>query len=556
MDEMKGCFKWLAIYALLLAGNTFLDARIIPPVFPAVKPAVLYLLCLSACLILRYHLRVAQPGRLKTTMLCIGGLILLFALLRGVKYSVVGSVAAPGRYVWYLYYVPLLCIPQLLFYVSLYVYAKDERQALRGCRWTVIITALLILLVLTNDLHQAVFRFQPGFADWDGDYSYKWGFYALTVWEYGLYVAAIAVLMHKCRISRIRNRVWLILIPVALGLTLILLLLTGNMLKLNGANVIEFPEAFCFMAAGILEFCMQLGLIPTNKSYRGLMRETSVSTQITDATGEVIYRSEAAQPLTAEQFSAPDKARIGAHTVLRRMEVPGGYGFWQNDVSEIDALNEALREAKAQLMEELTLLRLQNELREKRTKIEQRSAVYDEIARRTRQQSTAISQIAQQGMNAADAAVKDRCRRRITLLGAYIKRYANLMLLSSESGTVSTGELGLSVAEVLRYLNLYGIPGELLNTAAGDVPSKPALAAFEAFEALLEAHLENLHGVCVHLSVRDGDLIFKLTLENMLTDRSDAIYGMLADTGVNMRLETEDNVGYFSFYFPKGGDHA
>ena len=130
MDEIKSCFKWLAIYALLLAGNAFLDAKIIPPVFPAVKPAVLYLLCLSVCLILRYHLRVAQPGRLKTTMLCIGGLILLFALLRGIKYSVVGSVAAPGRYVWYLYYVPLLCIPQLLFYVSLYVYAKDERQGL------------------------------------------------------------------------------------------------------------------------------------------------------------------------------------------------------------------------------------------------------------------------------------------------------------------------------------------------------------------------------------------------------------------------------------------
>lgn len=107
---------------------------------------------------------------------------------------------------------------------------------------------------------------------------------------------------------------------------------------------------------------------------------------------------------------------------------------------------------------------------------------------------------------------------------------------------------------MLRYLNLYGIPGELLNTASGYVPAEKALAVFEVFEALLENHLADLRGVYTNLSTQDGGLVFKLTLENMLTDNSESIREKLAADGIQTLFEHEDNVGYFSFLLPKGGD--
>lgn len=147
---------------------------------------------------------------------------------------------------------------------------------------------------------------------------------------------------------------------------------------------------------------------------------------------------------------------------MHKLALPGGYGFWQEDVTELEHLKEELVQVREQMSEETELIRLQNELKAKQEQVEQRTALYDEIARRTQPQSIAISELSRKAINEADPNLRNQYRKQITLLGAYIKRYANLMLLGAESETIRVGELGLSIAEVLRYLNLYGIPGEMI----------------------------------------------------------------------------------------------
>ena len=241
------------------------------------------------------------------------------------------------------------------------------------------------------------------------------------------------------------------------------------------------------------------------------------------------------------------------------MEIPGGFGFWQDDLTELDRLNEELSEAKKELKEEAELIRLRNELKEKQAKTEQRSLVYDTIARRTQRQSQAISHYAEAARLSSDIAVKEEYRRRITLLGAYIKRYANLMLLSQESDVIEAGELGLSVSEVLRYLNYCGIPGEFFNSADCAVEADAVLAVFEVLEILLEDNLTSLHGAFVNLSEQEDKVMFKLTLENptIVADKSenmpDNILERLSSAGVLFESVKEDDVTYISFTLPKGG---
>lgn len=358
MTDVKKSVKAMAVYCLLLALVILPNTGIIPLRFPTNRMSSIYLIILSICLILRYYLRAAGQTHLKTAMLHLYHMIFFMFLLRGIKYSIFENVPMLGRHAWYLYYIPMIFIPTLLFFVSMYVYAKDEHQAKRKWNWVAFVSLLLVLLVLTNDLHGQVFRFHPDFADWDNDYSYAWGFYVVTVWEYLLYITAITILVAKSTITKIKHHAGILLVSFAIGLVLILLSVTGKMPELNGNDIIAFPEAFCFMAAAVLECCIQLGLIPTNESYQGLIRITSVPVQITDRDGHVIYKSETAQELTAEQISFPDNTRIGEHTILRRMDIPGGYGFWQNDVSELDNLNEELEETKELLAEEAELIRL------------------------------------------------------------------------------------------------------------------------------------------------------------------------------------------------------
>lgn len=556
MNEVKTSLKRLALFYFLLALSILPNCDIIPCRFPLENISVLYLFVLTVCLFLHYYRRVAQHPKLRGLMLALAFMEALLVMLRGIKYSVFGNIHFLSRYTWYLFFIPMLFIPVLLFYISLYIDAKDERQVRKRWGWVAAFTVLLILLVFTNDFHQMVYGFNPDFDNWDLDYSHGWVFAVVTAWEYGFYVISVVILIVKCSISKVKNQAWLILIPFVIGITMIALKFADAMPKINGITLTQFPETLCCMVAGVLECCMQLGMIPTNESYRELMKETSVRVQITDREGNVIYKSDAAMELTKEQLSASDKARIGEHTILRRMDIPGGYGFWENDVTELDELNEELKEAGEALSEEAKLVQLQNELKEKQAKIDQRTAVYDTIAKRTQNQSMAISRISEEGLKSDDPGVKDRCRKHIALLGAYIKRYANLTLLSESTNAVSIDELALSITEVLRYLNRYGIPGELLSAAEGCVPAEEALTVFEAFEVLLEENLSHLTGAFVNLDTEDDGFVFRLTLENMGTEVPASVTEKLLKRGIQTDAEYEDNVGYISFLFPKGGAAA
>lgn len=555
MYEVKTTLKRLAVYYVLLAVNIIPCASILPDRFPTRNVSSAYLIFLSVCLVLYYEYRLSCPGRLTVMMKLLSWMALLLLLLRGVKYSVFAGVGVLARHTWYLYYVPMLLLPLLFFGISLLISPKEDLKIPKQWYAVGAVTVVLILLVLTNDLHQTVFRFQPGFADWDTQYTYGWLFTIIGAWQFVLYLAAVCFLCFKCSVGASRKNAWLIAIPFAVGIAASVLLATGKMPKINGSYLFELPETLIFMAACMLECCMQLGLIPTNQGYGKLFRILSLRVQITDRTGRTVYASGTAAPLTAGQFAAPDGTRISAHTVLHKMELHGGFGFWQDDMTELDRLNEELEEVKDRLSQEAELMRLQNALKEKQTKIAQRTALYDTIAERTERQSRAISRLAETARLSSDAAVREKCCRQITLFGAFIKRYANLMLLSDKSQTVEAGELGLSVSEVLRYLNISGIPGELFSTANGDVSAPAALCVFEAFGMLLEANLSVLRGVFVNLSSKEN-VVCKLTLENLSESLSDAMTQKLRDVGIDTQIQTEDDVTYYCFTLPEGGRAA
>lgn len=554
MSEAKKALERTAFYCLLLAINIIPCASVIPDVFPMRNLSTVYLLALSVCLVLYYAHRVSPAGQLSRMMKALSWMGLLLILLRGIKYSAVAEVGALARHAWYLYYVPLLLLPLFYFYISLLVAPKSRARVAVIRRLTLILTAFMIAAVLTNDLHCLIFRFHEGFENWDAEYTRGWLFYVVTVWQYALYLAATAILIFKCRIVSSKKSAWVILIPALIGFALLVLILTGSIPKLNGAPIMEFPEALIFTAATVLECCMQLGLIPTNTDYGKLFRHFSISAQITDRKGTVVYSSPSAAPLTKEQIASDSPARIGAHILLHRMTVPGGYGFWQDDMSGIDRLNDELRSAKEKLAEEGELIRLRSELIEKRAKIEQRSNMLDAIARRTARQSQLISRLAGSARASSDAGYKDACRRRITLLGAYVKRYANLTLLSEERGEIEAGELGLSVSEVLRYLNYRGIPGEYIGAAEGLLPACAVLAVFEAFETLLEENDACISGVSVNFSSGEERAVFKVTFENLAVTLPPETSERLSAAGVCCEHKKEDNVSYFCFTLPKGGE--
>ena len=553
LQEVKTIIKRLAFYYLLLAINIIPNASILPDRFPTRNVSSIYLLTLAVVLVLYYAHRVPRAGGLSAMMRALSWMAVLLILLRGVKYSAFAQVGVLARHTWYLYYVPMLLFPLFLFYISLFVSGREDMHLPKGWYCAPAVTVILLILVLSNDLHQLVFRFAPGFANWDNHYSYGTLFYIITGWQYFLYLAAVVILVVKCRIGSAKKSAWIIGVPLALGIGMNVLLMTGKMPRIHGDNLFEFPEVLIFTAAAVLECCMQLGLIPTNTHYGKLFRQISIAAQITDAEGTPVYSSNAARELSAEQFSLESGARIGTHTLLHKLELPGGFGFWQEDVTALDRLKAQLAEAKEELAQEAELMRLRGKLKEEQVQIEQRTRVYNMIAQRTQKQSQAISRLAQTARETDDLVCKEACRKRITLLGAYIKRYANLTLLSQDNNTIEVGELGLSVSEALHYLNIFGVPGEFFGDAGGTVCAEAALKVFEVFALLLDTNLNSLHGVIVNLTCGEP-VTLKLTLENVSEPLEQNAVEMLRACAVNCEYMQEDEVIYYCFTLPKGGE--
>lgn len=539
MREVKKSLEWLLFYLLLLSVNILPCAGIIPHNFPTQNFSTIYLLILSVSLILYYSYRLAHPGRLKITIKFLSWMMLFLILLRGIKDSAFVGIDVLSRFTGYLFCVPILLISLSFFFISLFISVNEEQRLSRKWYFVPAITIILILLILTNDLHQPEFSW----------YKLGWVIYTAVIWQSLLYIISVKILISKCLVNVTKRNAWVIFIPFIAGIVLIMLYSTGNMIKINGNNIIEFPEILCFMAAGVLECCMRLGLIPTNEVYNRLFRVLFISSHITDHLESTIYTSDVTH-FAQDQSYPENNTRIGKHSILHRMKIPGGFGFWQDDVTELDRLNTELADARNRLSEEAELTRLKNELKENQAKIRQRTIVYDTIAERTKSQSVAISRIAKEARLSSDKAFREKSRKHILLLGAYIKRYANLMLLSEDRKVIEVGELSISVAEVLRYLNLFGIPAELLNTAEGSVPADVAFTVFETFKVLLEESFSSISGLFANFSGNEN-IVFKLTLENHQAYIPKFMEEKLSETGVRFTVEYEDNVTYIGFTFPE-----
>ena len=551
MKEVKRTLGRIGFYYLLFVINSVLCVNVIPDVFPTRTLSTIFLLFLSFCLVLYYSHRVTSKRGISLLIKAISWMALSLILFRGIKYSAFANVDTLARYSWYFYYIPILLIPLFFFYIAILVSRKDGEKIPKSYFWMLGLTLVFILLILTNDLHQQVFKFQDGFVDWNNNYTHGWLFYVITTWQYSLFIAAVVILVIKCRISEAKRNVWIILIPALIGTLMHVLLLINKVPKINDTLLFEFPETHVFTVAIIIECCMQLGLVPTNSEYGKIFNNLSISAQITDEKGNPVYISSSATPLTKEQFLLPNGTRINEHTILYKMKLPGGYGFYQDDVKELDRINLELEEATEGLEQENELIRLRNELEEKQSKIHQRNILYDKIAKSTQTQSQKISQLAAIGKLTKDTKKKEDCRKKIVLLGSYIKRYANLVLLSQENNQIELGELKLSITEFLHYLNYNGIPGEFVGEPKGSIASDTVLALFEAFEIAVENNIEHLHGVFVNL-YQDEDIKFKFVLENMKNPLPNEVIENLSQAGIVSSIKNEEDVTYINLSVLKG----
>ncbi len=509
-----------------------------PNVFLLRQCSTLFLMALSLVLMMYFSEHVIARDTRKF-LVAVAGLTAAWVTLRGAKYIAFQETEIIARHIWYLYYVPALLIPLFSLLAALSVGKQEWNRRPGGVRLAALFTCLLILLILTNDLHQLAFRFRPGFMNWDAEYTRGPVFAAACLWILILVAGVFYVLVSRCRLSASRKLVWIPLLPALFGVLYLTLYAMGRWPRIGGMLFGEFPEAVCFTLAGVWMSLISIGLIPSNASYGKFFELSDLAAQIADRDYRVIYRNTNAAPLSADQMASPSGAALDRDTRVHRKTVAGGFVYWQDDIAELNRINEELRELGERLAEENELLSLRNSLMEERAKIEAKTKAYDEIAEKVLPQSRKIAEKCVEAEQHPERYADNM--KTVCLLAAYIKRYANLTLLAADRRELELSELSLALQESLRYVRETGVPAD--GSFSGDmpVPSHRIIAAYALFEALLEEALPTLRG----LQVRIADGVMRLVFEGAELD---------LPAGAEGEISAEEQVSYVRLPLTKAGE--
>ena len=463
--------------------------------------AALYLLLFS---LWGYSLdrRIIQTQALHCLRLT-AALMLVWLILRTLKYEFVTDLTV-ARYIWYLYYLPMLFIPLFGMYIALSLGKSEEFQLTGRIGALAIIPAVLFLLVITNDLHQHAFAFDSGVPGGPDNYSYSHGpvYFCCLGWMVACMFFSLILLLKKSRVpsgSKKRIRPFVIACITILYGLLYLLGLPAVRWWFGDMNVM-----FCLLYAAIYESCIRCRMIQSNTGYVELFEATTLAACIADRNGNIVLRSRTADedmvcPKSGLQIIRPNGIRISS------APISGGYAVWQDNVSSLTELRAKLSENKAKIKNNKEKLQEAYLIQKKLNELTEKNRIYDELETKYGKQIARIRQLLKQ-CEGAELAETQSLLKRILLLGTYIKRDANLYFLSLEYELLPQQELRLTVDEAVRVITVCGTECSVSYHTTKPMLSSEVARLFDLLKIVAETTINRLHSLFISVSDSEMDL--------------------------------------------------
>lgn len=488
--------------------------------------------------------RIIQP-QVCRYLVVISALMVFWVAARTIRYQFASSPWML-RHLWYLYYLPMLFIPCLAVFVALSL-GKPESFRLPG--WMALFyipTAVLLLLVLTNDLHQLVFVFPADAAVWANDYRYGFGYFLAAGWMILCTITALAAMLIKCRIPRRRKVLMLPFVPVVLAM------IYGTLWVLHVLDVLELPwlkviagdmtVVFCLLFTAVLESCIQCGLIQSNTGYEELFMVSRLGAQITDQENEVCLSSSNVW----EQHALSGQADVPRQGMLVKSQpIRFGHVLWQEDVTELTEMVGQIEENCRDLAERNRIRRENLQTRKKIIALQEKNRTHDLLHRETARQIDWIDRMLAQYDTETDDKKRYRLLAGVAVVGAYIKRYGNLLLVSERKETADIRDLSRCFEESFINLELLGVNCLHTLPVGFFLAAKDMVRAYCGFETVVEACLYDLSHVWIYM--RHSEEEFLLNMEFVCgTDLSPFV--LIADS-----FSCEDGAYRFIFKLRKGG---
>ena len=430
-------------------------------------------------------------------------LMLIWLTLRTLKYEVVTDMTV-ARYLWYLYYLPIIFIPLLGVYIAIFLGKSENYQLSKKSCLLSLIPAALFLAVITNDLHQQVFVFEsgiPGVPD-NKVFFHRPVYFVILVWVVGCVCFSIVQLLKKTRLPSIGKRR---MMPFVLSCVMLLY----GVLYLLGFQVVrdvfgDMNVMFCLFYAAIYESCIHCRMIQSNTGYVELYEATTLASCIADQNGHILLHSRTAGenmvcPQEGESIVCPDGMRISA------APIKDGFVIWGDNVQHLTELRARLDENKRKKENNKKKLKDAYLVQKQLYELTEKNHIYDELEEKHKKQTERIKELLEQCRNAKPPKMREHMKE-ILLLGTYIKRSANLYFLSQEYEKLPQQELRLTIDELVRAMNSCEVECGVVYLTTKPIASKEVERLFELLKTITEMTIRELHSLFISVSDQEMNL--------------------------------------------------
>lgn len=428
-------------------------------------------------------------------------------LLRLFKYQLL-SEGTLCRMCWYGYYLFQLALPVALLYLTGILDRAEGEKRLVCPPWPpLVVYVLSVLLVMSNDLHRLVFRFDLE-GNWASDYSYGLGYWLMIAFSLLFFVLAVVKLFYKGR----KSAYW--------GGKLFSLLFCGGLIFYVIAYVYRVPLAWesditvniCILSVLFFETVLHAGLVPVNIQYQRLFAFAPISLTILDENGRTVLSSRSAHPISRSIWKRllmdmEQPLLRDSNTQLHAIPVRSGMAVWQEDLSRINRLKREIQDVQDRLEAANRLLREEGEIKKRLMTVEANRSLFEQLDRDMEQRVASLTRLIKtlpktdkpKGLTAY-----------ITLCLCHIKRRCNLFFLARQGELLPGDELELyldELAELARYAGLQTLI-RCGQKEALEIRSA-ALCYDYAFETISWALKETASPLMGYLESEGSDLVFR-----------------------------------------------
>lgn len=413
---------------------------------------------------------------LKKYVLSIGVLLVFWMVIRMVKRYTTWYVT---EILWYLYYIPLLMIPTFYYNCSSYlINSKNKKRRIIA----IIISIILFLLVITNSLHNIVFKIKSNI----NDYNHNIGYFIIVAWILCLIVVAIINLIKSSKNKGYKNII-LISVTILIGIIYTILYIKNiPVIRKTNMSVI-IGTLFCVG----LEMMLDFKLIPNNFRYKKIFKNSNLPLEIVSQDGKTRIVTNHSINLKENIINDIKNNKVKSiykdNNIIKNVNViNGGYSIEEKDYSKINEYEEKLKSKQQELIEQETILQKQRKIATEIYETKLKGEIIELLDEKIEQKRNLINELIKE-MKITDI---DKMKN-IKLLLNYCKRMSNLVISSYNKEKYDNKRLEVIINEMLIEAQSLGING-VLKTNNFEISSGETANIYEIiFETIMKFRTTN-----------------------------------------------------------------